>query len=78
MTWPRWKTSKDDEPFHMPDTRRNELARCLADIDQCLAKAEAIAAEPEDDLHESALDFLIEFQEARQAVEVELRGEHER
>jgi hypothetical protein len=35
----------------MPDPRRNELARCLANIDQCLAKAEAIAADPEDELH---------------------------
>jgi hypothetical protein len=59
----------------MPDTRRNELARCLANIDRCLAKAEAIAADPEDELRESALDFLIEFQEARQNVETELRGE---
>ncbi len=59
----------------MPDTRRNELARCLADIDQCLAKVEAIAADPEDELHDSALDFLIEFREARPAVEEKLRGE---
>jgi hypothetical protein len=58
----------------MPEIRRNELARVLADIDQCLAKAEAIAADPEDELHESALDFLIEFQEARRNVEAELRG----
>jgi hypothetical protein len=56
----------------MPDTRRHELARCLADIDQCLAKAEAIAADPEDELHDSALDFLIEFQEVRRAVEAEI------
>jgi hypothetical protein len=62
----------------MPDTRQNELARVLADIDQCLAKAEVIAADPEDELHESALDFLIEFQKARQAVEAELRSEHGR
>jgi hypothetical protein len=62
----------------MPEIRRNELARVLADIDQCLAKAEAIAADPEDELHESALDFLIEFQEARLAVEAKLRGEHGR
>jgi hypothetical protein len=59
----------------MPDNKRNDLARVLADIDQCLAKAEAIAADPEDELHDSALDFLIEFQEARRAVEVKLRGE---
>jgi hypothetical protein len=58
-----------------PDTRRNELARCLANIDQCLAKAEAIAADPEDELHDSALDFLIEFQEARRNVEARLRSE---
>jgi hypothetical protein len=58
----------------MPDTR-NELARCLADIDQCLAKAEAIAADYEDELHDAALDFLIEFQAARRALERELRGD---
>ena len=57
----------------MPTARRNELARVLADIDQCLSKAEAIAADPEDELHESALDFLIEFQEARRNVEAKLR-----
>jgi hypothetical protein len=57
----------------MPDTRRNELARCLADIDQCLAKAEAIAADPEDELHDSALDFLIEFQDVTRNVEAKLR-----
>jgi hypothetical protein len=59
----------------MPDNDRNELARVLADIDQCLAKAEAIAADPEDELHESALDFLIEFQEARRNVEAKLKSE---
>jgi hypothetical protein len=59
----------------MPDPKRNELARVLADIDHCLAKAEAIAADPEDELHESALDFLIEFQDARRNVEAKLRGE---
>ena len=60
----------------MPETRRNELARALANIDQCLGNAEAIAADPEDDRErQSALDFLIEFQEARRNVEVELRGE---
>jgi hypothetical protein len=47
----------------MPDSRRNELARCVAFIDQALAKSEEIAADPKDELHESALDFLIEFQE---------------
>jgi hypothetical protein len=30
----------------MPDTKRNELARVLADIDQLLAEAEAIADDP--------------------------------
>jgi hypothetical protein len=55
----------------LPD-RRNELARCLANIDQALANAEAIAADTEDELHESALEFLIEFQEARRNVEAEL------
>ena len=54
---------------------RNELARILAYIDQALANAEAIAADPEDELRESALDFLIEFQEARRNVEAKLRGE---
>jgi hypothetical protein len=58
----------------MPTTP-NELARVLADIDQCLARAERIAADPEHEDHEAALDFLIEFQEARRAVEVKLRGE---
>jgi hypothetical protein len=53
---------------------RNELARLLADIDGCLANAERIAADPEHEDHDAALDFLIEFQEARQAVEVKLRG----
>jgi len=56
----------------------SELARVLADIDQCLAKAEAIAANPEDEDHDAALDFLIEFQEARRAVEVKLRDENGR
>ena len=59
----------------MPDTRRNELALVLADIDQFLPKAEAIAAEHQDELHKSALDFLIEFQAARRAVEAELRSD---
>ena len=59
----------------MPDTRRNELARCLAYIDQALANAEDTAADPTDELHESALDFLIEFQEARRDVEAKLRDE---
>ena len=54
----------------------SELARVLADIDQCLAKAEAIAADPEDEDHDSALDFLLEFQDARRDVEVELRLEN--
>jgi hypothetical protein len=58
----------------MPDTKRNELARVLADIDQCLAKAEAIAADPEDECQQSALDFLIEFQEARRNVEAKLES----
>ncbi len=52
----------------MPDTHRNDLARVLANIDQCLAKAELIAGDPEHEDHEPALDFLIEFQEARRAV----------
>jgi hypothetical protein len=59
----------------MPDPKRNELARILADIDRCLAKAEAIAADPEHEDHDAALDFLIEFQEARRAVEMAMRGE---
>ena len=59
----------------MPDTKRNQLARSLAEIDQCLAEAEAIAADPEDELRDSALDFLIEFQEVRRNVEAELRAE---
>lgn len=42
----------------MPNTRCNELARSLAYIDQALANAEAIAAEPEDDgERQSAIDF---------------------
>src|SRR4051812_31782842 len=57
----------------MPDAR-NDLARVLADIDQCLARAERIAADPEHEDHEAALDFLIEFQEARRAVEAKMRG----
>ncbi len=59
----------------MPDTQRNDLARVLADIDQCLAKAERIAADPEHEDHESALAFLIEFQEARRNVEAKLNSE---
>jgi hypothetical protein len=58
----------------MPDTLRNELARILADLDRCLANAERIAADPDDEDHDSALDFLIEFQEVRQRVEATLRG----
>ena len=58
----------------MPDIRRNDLARLLADIDQCLAIAERIAAEPEHEEHELALDFLIEFQQSRRAVEAKLQG----
>jgi hypothetical protein len=45
----------------MPDTRRHELARCLADIDQCLAKAEAIAADPEDELHDQPWTSSLSF-----------------
>jgi hypothetical protein len=48
----------------MPDTTRNELARVLADIDQCLARAERIAADPDHEDHDAAVDFLIEFQTA--------------
>jgi hypothetical protein len=59
----------------MPDRKRNDLARVLADIDQCLARAERIAADPEHEDHDAALDFLIEFQESRCNVEAELRGE---
>jgi hypothetical protein len=59
----------------VPDTRRNELARSLAYIDQALAKAEAIAADAEDEDRQSALDFLIEFQAAKRAVEAELSKE---
>jgi hypothetical protein len=59
----------------MPDTRRNELAGSLAYIDQALANAEAIAADAEDEDRQSTLDFLIEFQAAKRAVEVELKGE---
>jgi len=47
----------------MPDPKRNELARVLADIDQCLAKAERIAPNPEHD-DRRGLYFLTEFQEA--------------
>lgn len=57
-----------------PKAHRTELARVLADIDQCLAKAEEIAAFPDDDDHESALDFLIEFEATRLTVEAELRA----
>ena len=57
-------------------TRRNELASCLAEIDQCLAKAKDAIADPIDGgERQSALDFLIEFQETKRRVEVQLRGE---
>jgi hypothetical protein len=58
----------------MSQVRRNELARVLADIDQCLAKAEAIAGCPASEDHEFALDFLIEFESTRRLVEAELQG----
>lgn len=59
----------------MPDTRRNELARALADIDQLLAAAEGLAEDSETDGdRQSALDFLIEFQEARRNVEAKLKS----
>jgi hypothetical protein len=44
------------------DHRRNELARCLGGIDQCVAKAEAMAADPYDaGERQSALEFLLSF-----------------
>jgi hypothetical protein len=56
--------------------RRNELARCLADIDQCLAKAEDMTANPADDgERQAALEFLIEFQDAKRRGEAELSCE---
>ena len=54
--------------------RRHQGARVLADIDRCVAKAEAIAAGPEHEDHDAALDFLIEFQEERRNVKAKLRG----
>jgi hypothetical protein len=60
----------------MPTPNRNELVRCLADIDRCLAQAEAMADDPVDDgERQSALDFLIEFHDARRQVEAKLRKE---
>jgi hypothetical protein len=55
------------------NSRRNELARLLGFIDQSLALAEEMVAAPQDneDL-ESAHQFLIDFQEAKQDVEAEL------
>ncbi len=56
-------------------TRRNELARVLADIYRLLADLEEIAEDPEDDDRDLALALLIEFQEARRNVEVAMRSE---
>ena len=58
----------------MPDPRRNELARILADIDRLLAEAEDIAAEDSEDRNR-ALELLIEFQDRKRAVEAKLRGD---
>jgi hypothetical protein len=58
----------------MSDTRHTQLIRLLAYTDQALANAEDIASDREDELRESALDFLIEFQESRRNVEAELRN----
>jgi hypothetical protein len=54
---------------------RNKLTRNLAEIDQLLAEAEDIAAGPEDDDRDEALELLIEFQLWKRVVEVELTGE---
>jgi hypothetical protein len=60
----------------MPDTRRNELARCLADIDRLLAEGESIAEVPDHyGVRETVLDVLIEFQQEKRTVEAELRDE---
>jgi hypothetical protein len=57
-------------------TPRHQLIRTLAEIDGILAESEDIAAHTDDDgERQAALDFLIEFQEAKQRVERMLRGE---
>jgi hypothetical protein len=49
---------------------RAQLIRTLAEIDGILAESEDIAASTDDDgERQAALDFLIEFQEAKQRVE---------
>jgi hypothetical protein len=59
----------------MPESDRNRLIRVLAHFDQLLAESEAIAADTEDECQQSAIDFMIEFQDARRRVEAKLRGE---
>lgn len=59
----------------MPDTRRKALTRSLAEIDRLLAEAEDIVEDPRDDDRDGALELLIEFQETRRNVEVELTRE---
>ena len=58
----------------MSNDGRAKLVRTLAEIDQQLAEAEDIA-ENEPEFRQSALDFIIEFQEAKRRVELQLRGE---
>jgi hypothetical protein len=56
-------------------TPRTQLIRILADIDGLLAESEYIAATTDDDgERQAALDFLIEFQEAKRSLEPILRG----
>jgi hypothetical protein len=55
-------------------TRRTELARRLAEIDQLLGEAESIAEDSQGDDRAEALELLAEFQVWRQSVEARLRS----
>ena len=57
----------------MPNTRRNQLVRLLAYIDQAIENATECAADPDDQCQQFAKDFLAEFQEARGKVESMMR-----
>jgi hypothetical protein len=54
--------------------RRKKLVRLLASIDQELSLAEEMATESHDDAdRQSALELMLEFQDAKRDVEAELK-----
>lgn len=60
----------------MPEPRRNELVRVLADINAKIREGESLTvARGDDDTLRRASDVLADLREQRRDVEAKLRGE---